>query len=60
MRAVNDIVEPIGSTPLVRINKLRPSKTMEIYAKLEGCNPGAPSRIGYAGAWWRKPRELAY
>ena len=34
-----DILQTIGNTPLVRINKLNPNKNITIYAKLEGLNP---------------------
>jgi len=34
-----DILQTIGNTPLVRINKLNPNNNTLIYAKLEGCNP---------------------
>ncbi|MEM0493153.1 MAG: cysteine synthase A [Candidatus Thermoplasmatota archaeon] len=34
------IIDLIGNTPLVRINKLNPNPRMKIYAKLEGKNPG--------------------
>jgi cysteine synthase B len=34
-----NILQTIGNTPLVRINKLNPNKKAEIYAKLEGFNP---------------------
>lgn len=34
-----NIMEAIGNTPLVRINKLNPNKNVTIYAKLEGFNP---------------------
>lgn len=34
-----NILETIGNTPLVRINKLNPKKGINIYAKLEGFNP---------------------
>jgi len=34
-----NILETIGNTPLVRINKLNPKKNITIYAKLEGFNP---------------------
>lgn len=36
----NNILEAIGNTPLVSINKLNPFKNVKILAKLEGCNPG--------------------
>ena len=47
---VNNILELIGNTPLVRINKLNPNKNVEVYAKLEGFNPGGSvkDRIGLA------------
>ena len=35
----NNILEAIGNTPLVRINKLNPNPAVSIYAKLEGFNP---------------------
>lgn len=34
------ILDCIGNTPLVRIENLNPNPKVEIYAKLEGCNPG--------------------
>ncbi len=34
-----DILQMIGNTPIVRINKLNPNKNTTIYAKLEGLNP---------------------
>jgi cysteine synthase B len=35
----NNILETIGHTPLVRINKLNPKPYVRLYAKLEGFNP---------------------
>ncbi len=34
-----DILQTIGDTPLVRINRLNPNRNTTIYAKLEGLNP---------------------
>ncbi|HCL00695.1 MAG TPA: cysteine synthase B [Candidatus Marinimicrobia bacterium] len=34
-----NILQTIGRTPLVRINRLNPNPKVEIYAKLEGFNP---------------------
>ena len=34
-----NILQTIGSTPIVRINKLNPNKNTTIFAKLEGFNP---------------------
>jgi cysteine synthase B len=36
---LEDILQTIGNTPLVRINKLNPNKNVSIYAKVEGVNP---------------------
>jgi len=36
----NDILKLIGNTPIVKINKLNPNKKVNIFAKLEGVNPG--------------------
>jgi len=35
----NSILDAIGSTPMVRINKLNPNPNVNIFAKLEGFNP---------------------
>jgi cysteine synthase B len=35
----NNILETIGNTPMVRINRLCPNPNVNIYAKLEGFNP---------------------
>lgn len=37
---MGNIIEFIGNTPLVKIEKLNPNPAVEIYAKLEGNNPG--------------------
>lgn len=36
----NNMLDMIGNTPVVKINKLNPYKNVTIYAKLEGQNPG--------------------
>ncbi|MFW6449659.1 MAG: cysteine--tRNA ligase [Nanoarchaeota archaeon] len=36
----DNILQLIGNTPLVKINKLNPNNNVEIYAKVEGFNPG--------------------
>ncbi len=40
MKPQEDILRLIGNTPLVRINHMTASGDAEIWAKLEGCNPG--------------------
>ncbi|MDR2560008.1 MAG: cysteine synthase family protein, partial [Oscillospiraceae bacterium] len=35
----NSILETIGKTPLVRINRINPNPAVPLYAKLEGFNP---------------------
>ncbi|MFB9324333.1 cysteine synthase A [Paenibacillus aurantiacus] len=40
-RIVNNVTELIGDTPLVRLNRLVPEDSAEIYVKLEFQNPGA-------------------
>ncbi|MFA6285439.1 MAG: cysteine synthase family protein [Parcubacteria group bacterium] len=37
---MQSILSLIGNTPIVRINKLNPNKRVNIFAKLEGNNPG--------------------
>jgi cysteine synthase B len=34
------IIDQIGNTPLVKLTKLNPNPNVEVYAKLEGNNPG--------------------
>ncbi|HUU26816.1 MAG TPA: cysteine synthase family protein [archaeon] len=34
-----NILETIGNTPIVKINRLNPNKSVTIYAKIEGFNP---------------------
>lgn len=41
----NNILDLIGNTPLVRINKLNPNPKVLMLAKLEFLNPGEASRI---------------
>jgi cysteinyl-tRNA synthetase len=36
----NDILELIGHTPMVRLNRLNPNKKVNIWAKMESFNPG--------------------
>lgn len=35
----NNVLEAIGETPLIRINRLNPNPNVNIYAKVEGFNP---------------------
>ena len=35
-----NILQTIGNTPIVKINKLNQSENVNIYAKIEGVNPG--------------------
>jgi len=44
----DNILQTIGNTPLVRINKLNPNKKVKLYVKLEKFNPGGSvkDRIG--------------
>ena len=39
MNVKDDILQTIGMTPMVRINRLSPEKGVNIFAKLEGFNP---------------------
>jgi cysteinyl-tRNA synthetase len=43
-----NVLEAIGNTPLIKINRLNPNKKVEIYGKLERSNPGGSvkDRIG--------------
>lgn len=46
----NNILEQIGNTPLIKLNKLNKGLKPQIFAKLESSNPGGSvkDRIGYA------------
>lgn len=51
LRVYNNVLEMIGSTPLLKVNKLREIHNIkcQVYLKLEGKNPGdsVKDRIGY-------------
>ncbi len=36
----NNVLELVGNTPLVKVNKLNPNPRAKLYVKLEGMNPG--------------------
>ena len=40
MKVYNNILETIGNTPIVRINKLAIDIKAQIFAKIETTNPG--------------------
>ena len=46
---LNDILKTIGSTPIVKLNKIAPQLSCNLYAKCEFFNPGGSvkDRIGY-------------
>ena len=39
MTIADNILQAIGNTPMVRINRLNPNPEVNIYAKVEGFNP---------------------
>ena len=39
METYENVLQTIGNTPLIRINKLNPNKSTTMYAKVEGFNP---------------------
>ena len=45
----NNIVEAIGNTPIVRLNRVTENSEVNVYAKCEFMNPGGSikDRIGY-------------
>lgn len=49
-KVVNNVTELIGGTPLVRLNRIVPEDSAEIYVKLEYQNPGSSvkDRIAYS------------
>lgn len=49
MEFKNNILEQIGNTPLIKINKINKGLKPQIFAKLESANPGGSvkDRIGY-------------
>jgi cysteine synthase A len=48
LKTVNDILEAVGDTPLVRLNRVAPENGSQLYGKLEACNPAGSvkDRIG--------------
>ena len=41
---VNNILDLVGNTPLVRINRMNPVAGVELLVKLESMNPGGSVR----------------
>jgi Cysteine synthase len=56
MKVFNNILETIGNTPIVRLNKI-PEKDMKIYAKLEFFNPSGSIKDRMAYYIIRKAEE---
>ena len=50
MKYKNNILEQIGYTPLIKLNRINKRLKPQIFAKLESANPGesVKDRIGYA------------
>lgn len=50
MKFKNNILEQIGNTPLIKLNRINKGLKPQIFAKLESANPGGSvkDRIGYA------------
>lgn len=50
MKYKNNILEQIGNTPLIKLNRINKGLKPQIFAKLESANPGGSvkDRIGYA------------
>ena len=48
LKTVDDILETVGDTPLVRLNRVAPANGSELYGKLEARNPAGSikDRIG--------------
>ena len=44
IRAYNNILELVGNTPLVKLNKIAEGLTGNFYAKVEAFNPGHSSK----------------
>ena len=40
----DSILDLIGNTPMIRINKMNPNSKVDLFAKLEGWNPGGSSK----------------
>ena len=56
----NSILDTIGNTPLVRINKLWTKKNVEIYAKVEGHQSDGQHQGPHCDSkWWSRPRRKA-
>lgn len=41
---VDNVLSTIGNTPLIRLSRLMPDAGFEVYAKLEGMNPGGSAK----------------
>ncbi len=50
MTLYNSILDTIGNTPLVKLNKITKGLKANIYVKVESFNPGGVLRIGRLSA----------
>jgi cysteine synthase len=40
MARIKNVLDRIGNTPMAKLNRIAPETSAEVWAKLEGCNPG--------------------
>ena len=56
--AMSSIIDLIGNKPLVKLTRLNPNPNVEVYAKLEGNNPGGSVKDRAALNMIRRAIEL--
>ncbi|MCT4564516.1 MAG: cysteine synthase A [Maledivibacter sp.] len=60
MKVANSIMELIGNTPIVRLNKLKPENGADIYLKLEFYNPGSSIKDRIAASMIKAAERDSY
>lgn len=60
MKVANSIMELIGNTPIVRLNKLKPENGADIYLKLEFYNPGSSIKDRIAASMIKAAEKDGY
>jgi len=59
MRIFNNILETIGNTPIVKLNKITSHIPATVCVKIESFNPGHSTKDRMAVKWWKMRRKTA-
>lgn len=55
----NSILDTIGHTPILKLNRVVPEDAADVYVKLEFFNPGGSIRTGSPWQWLKRRKKKA-